>query len=291
MTPFFRRGALFAHNVDIARLARDLGKEVLPGCSQDQRLEIIARALGSESHFALRKAARDPDISAWTEKQVLNLVEAEAVSRGERFPAELPANFGRTWQRQVATQFDEAVAEMPPGALSLIALVGPPGSGKTLLAQDCAARMGGVVVDIEQASRVGGFHGQRFRDGDRVLVFDQGASPGKPMDEVRGLGAKFPPDPPVLSTLSAFRKARRGKFDRIPNDDAPHVLGAGFREFLLARPGLVFAMCFASEAEARAAISRSARVQGGGGARMNWRAMHIVDLGSMERSVVQLDQK
>ena len=292
MQVFTRNGELFADNIQVARLARNIGKLLLPDSTQDERLEVTAKLLGADSYFSLLKRSKDPDISTWTEAKVIAHVEKEAQQRGSRFPGSLPVRFNAGWKHLATALMQEALREIAPGELKLVALVGPTGCGKTLLANDMAARLGGFVMDLEQVQPFQLQCLPRQTD-DHLLVLDQSSKPAPDIYDERGFIVPFRAAPMPLTTLSAFRQARRVRYTQLPLDRATDLFMGPtlLRGMLHVNPNLRIIMSFATEEEALLAFSSSGIAMGAAHAMRNWQAVHVVDLGEMKRKVIDLTAK
>lgn len=293
----FRNDEAFAGRVQISRLARSIKKQLRPDASHDESLELASRLLGCDSYYDLRKRATDPDISGWDRKDAVKLLQSEAIKRGSRFPGKLPPRFNMRWQRQAFKLVEEALNSVRPGSLEVVALVGPPGSGKTLLAAHVVDRKGGFIVDVGQASLID-MQYMRFKESDRVLVFDQSSEPAPEFYERPAFGEPRL-SPPPLTTLSALRKFRRVRHATLPLDSYRHVgmMGDGtttLRDRLAKHPGLVVVATFASEDEAVNAIRSTARILTTDPAltyQLNWQRVHVVSLEEMRRTTIDLPQE
>ncbi|OWG12359.1 MULTISPECIES: hypothetical protein [Delftia] len=292
----FRDDEAFAGRVQISRLARSIKKQLRPDASHDECLDLASRLLGCDSYYDLRKRATDPDIRGWDRKDAVELLESEAIKRGSRFPGKLPSRFDLRWQRQAFQLFEEALGNVRRGALEAVALVGPSGSGKTLLAAHVVDQKGGYIVDVGQASLMD-MQRLRFKESDRVLVFDQSSEPAPEFWEGRGFDDAFRA-PSQLSTLSALAKARRVRHTVLPLDSYRDVgmMGAGsttLRDRLAKHPGLVLVVTFATEDEAVNAIRSTARIVSGNPEltyERNWQRVHVVSLEEMRRTTIDLAQ-
>ncbi|WP_250439620.1 ATP-binding protein [Delftia tsuruhatensis] len=291
----FRDDEAFAGRVQISRLARSIKKQLRPDASHDECLDLASRLLGCDNYYDLRKRATDPDISGWVREDAVKLLQSEAIKRGSRFPGKLPPRFGLHWQRQAFQLVDEALNSVRAGALEVVALVGPPGSGKTLLASHVVDRKGGYIVDVGQAWLID-VRRMVFKDSDRVLVFDQSSEPAPAFSERRAFGTPTPP-PPALTTLGALAKARRVRHTELPLDSYRDVGmfddGPTLRNWLAKHPGLVLVATFATEDEAVNAIRSTARIVSPDPAltyQRNWQRVHVVSLQEMRRTTIDLAQ-
>nr|WP_314710556.1 hypothetical protein [uncultured Comamonas sp.] len=293
----FRDGEAFVSSVQISRLARNINNQLRPDASHDECLELASRLLGSASYYDLRKRASDPDIRGWHHQDAVKLLQSEAIKRGSRFPGKLPPRFDKSWQRQAFRLVDEALSSIRPGALEIVALIGPPGSGKTLLAAHVVDRKGGFIVDVGQASLIDIQH-MSFKDSDRVLVFDQSSEPAREFNERPAFGEPRLAPPP-LTTLSALGKSRRVRHTTLPLDSIFHVdlIGTGattLRNRLAKHPGLVVVATYASEDEAVNAVRNTARIVSTDPAltyQRNWQRVHVVSLEEMRRTTIDLPQE
>ena len=111
----------------------------------------------------------DLDISSLDREAVDRLVRSVAGTRGRAFPSTLPKRFGAQWQSRAIALFEQAVAARIPGKAEFIALVGGPGTGKTLLAQHMVRKRGGLWLDKGLARGDG--NGVDYQPGE-VLVYD-----------------------------------------------------------------------------------------------------------------------
>jgi len=292
----FRNDEAFAGRVQISRLARSIKKQLRPDASHDECLELASRLLGCDSYYDLRKRATDPDISGWDRKDAVKLLQSEAIKRGSRFPGKLPPRFDMRWQRQAFKLVEEALNSVRPGSLEVVALVGPPGSGKTLLAAHVVDQKGGFLVDVGQASLID-MQYMRFKESDKVLVFDQSSEPAPAFSDRRAFGAPRLA-PTELTTLSSLAKERRVRHTELPLDSYRDVsmMGSGtttLRNRLAKHPGLVLVATFANEDEAVNAIRSTARIDSGTPTltfQRTWQRVHVVSLEEMRRTTIDLAQ-
>jgi len=292
----FRNGEAFAGRVQISRLARNIRTQLRPDVSPDESLDLAARLLGSDSYYDLRKRAFDPDIRGWDYQEAVKLLQSEAIKRGSRFPGKLPPRFDMRWQRQAFKLVEEALNSVRPDSLEVVALVGPPGSGKTLLAAHVVDLKGGFIVDVGQASLMD-VRRLRFKESDRILVFDQSSEPAPAFSERRAVGSARPA-PPALTTLSALAKARRVRHTELPLDSHRDVgmfdTGTTLRDRLAKHPGLKLVATFANEDEAVNAVRRTVRILSTDPAltyQLNWQRVHVVSLEEMRCTTIDLPQE
>lgn len=292
----FRNDEAFAGRVQISRLARSIKKQLRPDASHDECLDLASRLLGCDSYYDLRRRATDPDIRGWDHQEAVKLLQSEAIKRGSRFPGNLPPRFDESWQRQAYQLIDEALSSVHPGTLEVVALIGPPGSGKTLLAAHVVDRKGGFIVDVGQASLID-IQRIRFKESDRLLVFDQSSEPAREFYERPAFGEPRPAPPP-LTTLSALGKSRRVRHATLPLDSYRYVgmteTGTTTLRALLAKhPGLVVVATFANEDEALNGIRSTARIVSANPAltfQRNWQRLHVVSLEEMRLKTIDLAQ-
>ncbi|MFN9471420.1 hypothetical protein [Acidovorax sp.] len=141
------KGKPFAHGVDVNRLAGKIPAGG-PPLTKDQSLDEVAQMLGERNYHALLQRANSGNMAAWSFGEITSLVHSSAITQGAQFPRRLSRRFDAAWQASVTQMLQEAVAAFNPEVADFIALVGGPGSGKTIAAENFVARNGGHVVDV-----------------------------------------------------------------------------------------------------------------------------------------------
>jgi hypothetical protein len=293
MSSFYFKGeTLFANGVDVKRLAREIRKSQLdtngnPSTSMEDALDVVARGLGARNHFDMRCQAEDPDISSWTHDEVQRLVQESAVSRGMRFPRGLPRKFDQQWQRDAVRLFEQAERARTPGKLEFVALIGSPGSGKTLLANHMCATRGGQVIDVELTFQ----KGFETNKPNSVLVYDRPAEPPASQRPFMGVLTLWRPEAPSKRTLKMYRElARAGHHrDLIPGDNDD--IFTHLRDWVRDNAQVSFVVCFADQSQVEDALRNSSIILTPGSmersAILNWRRAHVVNLDTM--TFVSLD--
>ncbi|WP_146139396.1 hypothetical protein [Simplicispira suum] len=271
---------MFAKTVDVDRLARNLVAEGLQP-TKGAALNLAARLLGASNHHALLAQAKAPKLATWSIPDIQEYLSSEAITTGSRFPKELPPQFDGAWQHRATALLAKAVAARTPGELEFIALVGGPGSGKTLLAKHFCKLSGGCVVDV-------GLYRWFTRPyqpaAGEIVVFDRPALPrSAPSASMARAFELWSHTAPRQRTVERAKELFRSEWQGIPMD-APgeSIHGSIARNLAQAAPLIV---CFASPEEAQHALDGSARVismySPAATAKLNWRAAHLVNLDNL----------
>lgn len=151
---------------------RDLPREKKPDLSSDDRLRIIAAGSGMSAHefeTALARAlvthrTKLPNLSGDEIAGEVLKVKVEVVKRSEVLEVMPSANMDeiggldnlKEWLDERAACFGQEAADAGIEAPKGIALIGPPGTGKSLVAKATAAKLGLPLIKFD-VSRV--FHG------------------------------------------------------------------------------------------------------------------------------------
>lgn len=280
---YFKGDALFARDVDVRRLARELRKRDQRRSSKpddgkstslhvNQYLDEATAMLSGLTHHAARQQAQDPDITGWDRNSIERLIQQEAISRGRPFPNDLSQRFGPAWQRTAVDLFAEADAARIHGKAEFVAIVGSPGSGKTLLAKHIVHHRGGVVVDAGM-TLTDGLH--LVRNAGEVLVLDVPAiQPARksPVDLSHGVA--------TAKTLSEYRKQRR----------TPYTFGGfvsaleSFQSWIIGHDQVTVVPTFGTRAALEDVVKHDHSVFNARGeprAEENWRRAHVVDLDTL----------
>ena len=289
----FNGDALLASRIDIARAARALRKH-LSGVAdelgipegarsplrldQGQGLDVLCKVLGAQSHHAARQAAKSPDITGWPSDARERLIDDLAVSRGRKFPTHLPDAFDDAWQRGVLDMARRAIEGANPASGQLIAIVGGPGSGKTLLANAMADKWDGTVIDISLRSP-SMVADERKRES--LLVYDAPASPTRPAASSRsGVMTEWLAARTVIDLVAAQRQL------------FPHLalVQSGMNRLVddvVSHPSRAFAMSFPDMGAVQAFMETYRAIPIGRNSTVpNWTMAHVINLDELRYEVM-----
>lgn len=145
-------GAVYAANVNLSQAAKKAKALHLVKSVQEGE-DLIAKLLGHRDFFEVRQLAKKADtsrnIAHLDELAIYPLLHKKSVTKGESFPRDLPRQFNMAWKTQAHELLDAALAMCKPDELDFVALVGGPGSGKTILAKAHCLKTGGHLIDAD----------------------------------------------------------------------------------------------------------------------------------------------
>ena len=145
-------GAVFAANVNLSQAAKKAKALHLVKSVQEGQ-DLIAKLLGHRDFFEVRqlakKAEASPNIAHLDDLAIYALLHKKSVMKGESFTRDLPRQFNMAWKTQAHELLDVALAKCKHAELDFVALVGGPGSGKTVLAKAHCLKTGGHFIDAD----------------------------------------------------------------------------------------------------------------------------------------------
>lgn len=308
-TFYMRDGDPIADGVDIKRVLRNLramsDEEFALLRSKSKAENALAKLLGARNYGELINAAKAgggaPGESIRGPAGYRRLMLDQSVSKGERFPRELPAAFDIRWQRSAMELVDRALKGRQPGRLEFIALVGGTGCGKTVVAKHAVDTFGGRVLDVGFAMKTGMEGGkwpsraQRVADAKEavvevetssLLIYDQPAQ--LPVRRFMRTGdvLGFDKLPRSQQTLERYVEAYRNVHAGIPHDEPM----GGLRDWVRNNPEVALVVTFASSEVAKDVLLHHCVMLGSNpqlAAKNNWYRAHVVDLESMSYEVVE----
>lgn len=282
MNVFERKGSLYASNVDVNRAARAITK-FQNLSSIDKGYELIAKILGFENHYQLRQAAKDTDVTGLSVQECHAILGNKFAGKGEPFPRNsLPPRFDSKWQNDSVHLVNQALFSIPDGAIEFVAVVGGPGTGKSLVLNHIAASRNGVVLNIDNWNFNLFDSSVRKMSPEGVLVLDQCSDMNLPfLASKEGMMRLIPKG--SFSTLSQFAKASRVRHDRIPGEE-PGMYRGLCHHMLQTKPKTRLCMAFASTDEAVNALNATSwgiRPGQASDPLDNWVRVHVVNLDTM----------
>ena len=152
MKLYVNDGAVFAANVNLSQAAKK-AKSLKYVETVEEGENLIAQLLGHRDFFEVRhlakKGAASRNIAHLDEFAIYDLLHKKSVTKGEPFPSDLPRQFNRPWKDQALQLLDVALANCKPDELDFVALMGSPGSGKTILAKAHSLKTRGYFIDAD----------------------------------------------------------------------------------------------------------------------------------------------
>jgi energy-coupling factor transporter ATP-binding protein EcfA2 len=161
---------LLVDNVDLKRAARNLLNKTrspgwVPPADLNQAMELMAGCFGYANLLAANKQAlQAPTLERNSRQSGASPSDDEGIKRRDAgshgmatlftpvtFPEVVSPRFDQRWKNLVSTGFYSCLAGVArPG--EVIAIIGRPGAGKSLLANAMAQSMGGEIVDFRKST-------------------------------------------------------------------------------------------------------------------------------------------